>query len=128
MAKSPVRLAATGVGLALLVAMSTARAADPHPARPGKGTAHGHDPKGSTKPVAHDAGSRRAIAGGPTGEETTAGVESAELSALREAEHQLFPQAAPAPGNAWPSELPLRMPGEDAPHVHATGLDRKSVV
>jgi membrane-bound lytic murein transglycosylase D len=122
MAKSPVRLAATGVGLALLVAMSTARAADPHPARPGKGTAHGHDPKGSTKPVAHDAGSRRAIAGGPTGEETTAGVESAELSALREAEHQLFPQAAPAPGNAWPSELPLRMPGEDAPHVHATGL------
>ena len=65
---------------------------------------------------------RRAIAGGPTTEETAQGAESAELRALRDAERELFPQASPAPGNAWPSELPLRMPGDDAPHVHASGL------
>ncbi len=124
MAKSPARLAATGVGLALLVALSTARAADPHPARPARNANHGRDPKGSSKPGARsvDPGARRAIAGGPTTEDTAAGVESTELAALREAERQLFPQASPAPGNPWPSELPLRLPGDDAPHVHASGL------
>src|ERR1700691_5684171 len=65
---------------------------------------------------------RRAIAGGPTSEDTSAGAESPELRALRDAERELFPQASPSPGNAWPSELPLRLPGDDAPHVHASGL------
>src|ERR1019366_865386 len=123
MAKSPARLAATGVGIALLVALSTARAADPHP-RPARNGAHAHDPKGPSKPGSRtaDPGARRAIAGGPTGEDTSAGAESPELRALRDAERELFPQASPAPGNAWPSELPLRLPGDDAPHVHASGL------
>ncbi|HEY3821055.1 MAG TPA: LysM peptidoglycan-binding domain-containing protein [Polyangiaceae bacterium] len=123
MAKSPARLAATGIGVALLVGLSTARAADPHAAH-ARNAGHSHDPKGSSKTGAHssDPNARRAIAGGPTGEDTAAGVESAELSALREAERQLFPQAAPAPGNPWPSELPLSLPGDDAPHVHASGL------
>ena len=122
MAMSPARLAATGVGVALLVALSTARAADPHPSRPAR-NGRSHDPKPS-KPGSRsaDPGARRSIAGGPTTEETSQGAESAELRALRDAERELFPQASPAPGNAWPSELPLRMPGDDAPHVHASGL------
>jgi membrane-bound lytic murein transglycosylase D len=124
MAKSPARLAATGVGVALLVALSTARAADPHPARPAKSVTHARDPKGLSKLGSRsaDPGARRAIAGGPTGEDTSAGAESSELRALREAERELFPQASPAPGTPWPSELPLRLPGDDAPHVHASGL------
>ncbi len=123
MAKSPARLAATGVGIALLVAWSTARAADPHP-RPARSAAHAHEPRGASKPGSRGAesGARRAIAGGPTGEDTSAGAESPELRALRDAERELFPPASPAPGNPWPSELPLRLPGDDAPHVHASGL------
>jgi membrane-bound lytic murein transglycosylase D len=125
MAKSPARRAAAGIGVACLVALSSARAADPHAARPTKtGAARAHDARGTSKTAARgaDAGARRAIAGGPTSEETSQGVESPELRALREAERELFPPASPAPGNEWPAELPLRMPGDDAPHVHASGL------
>jgi membrane-bound lytic murein transglycosylase D len=72
-----------------------------------------------------DAGARRSIAGAPTADDAALGAESAELRALRDAEHELFPPAAPAPGNGWPSELPFALPppqpaGE--PAVHASGL------
>jgi membrane-bound lytic murein transglycosylase D len=124
MAKSLARLAATGCGAALLLALSTASAADPHFARAPKSAIRTHDPKGTSKAGtrAPDAGARRAIAGGPTGDETSQGAESPELRALRDAERELFPPASPAPGNAWPPELTLVLPGDDAPHVHASGL------
>lgn len=115
MAMSRARLAATGIVCALCTALSTASAAEPHPAHPTK-AGKGHDKK------PHGDGGRRAIAGGPTGEETSAGVESPELRTLRDAERELFAPAAPAPGSAWPSDLPLLLPGDDAPHVHASGL------
>ncbi|HEY8087385.1 MAG TPA: LysM peptidoglycan-binding domain-containing protein [Polyangiaceae bacterium] len=115
MALSPARFAAVGLGLALCVGLSTASAADPHPtktSKTGKGAGtHARGPE-----------ARRAIAGGPTTEETATGVESAELQALRDAERELFPRAAPAPGNAWPSDAPLVLPGDEAPHVSASGL------
>lgn len=50
------------------------------------------------------------------------GVESTELRTLREAEQELFPLASPAPGSAWPSDLPLVMPSESDPRVHASGI------
>lgn len=50
---------------------------------------------------------QKAIAGAPSPSVAAAGPESAELLTLREAEIDLFgPGAAPAPGSAWPSELP----------------------
>jgi membrane-bound lytic murein transglycosylase D len=116
MAMSPVRLAATGIGLALLVGVSTARAADPHPTKTSKARgATGHSTTRGPE-------ARRSIAGGPTSEETSAGVESPELRALRDAEKELFPQAAPSPGKGWPSDAPLVLPGDVAPHVSASGL------
>jgi membrane-bound lytic murein transglycosylase D len=124
MAKSVVRLAATGAGIAWLLALSTAQGADPHAARAPRNATRAHDPKGTSKAGTRnpDAGARRAIAGGPTSEEASQGAESAELRALRDAERELFPPASPAPGNVWPPELGLRMPGDEAPHVHASGL------
>jgi membrane-bound lytic murein transglycosylase D len=119
MASPPARLAASGIGLALLVGLSTAAAAEPHSQRPSK-TAKGAASHGPTH--GPDAGARRAIAGGPTAEESANGVESPELKTLREAEKELFPQASPAPGNHWPSDLPLLLPGDEIPHVSATGL------
>jgi membrane-bound lytic murein transglycosylase D len=50
------------------------------------------------------------------------GAESSELRALREAERELFPPAAPGPGNAWPSNLPLVLPGDSPPEIEATGV------
>jgi membrane-bound lytic murein transglycosylase D len=122
MAMSRARLAANGVVCALTLALSTASAADPHPGHSTK-TAKPHE-KGGGKPSSRvgDAGARRAIAGGPTTDETSAGVESPELRTLRDAERELFAPAAPSPGSAWPSDLPLLVPGDDAPHVHASGL------
>jgi membrane-bound lytic murein transglycosylase D len=67
-------------------------------------------------------GARRAIAGGPIAEDIAAGPESPDLRALREAERELFPTTAPAPGTSWPSDLPALQPGDTAPHVLATGL------
>jgi len=108
---SPARLAAAGAGCALVLAMTTARAADPHPGKPKAATRH-----------ASESGTRRSIAGAPTVEDTSAGAETPELRALREAELELFPPAAPAQGTAWPGEMPFVMPGEPGPHVHATGV------
>jgi membrane-bound lytic murein transglycosylase D len=106
------RIAAAGTGLAFLLAMTAAQAADPHGPRP-KSPATRHSTEGGT---------RRSIAGAPTAEETSAGAETAELRALREADAELFPPAAPSQGSPWPSELPFAMPGEPGAHVHATGV------
>ena len=96
----------------------------PHatPAKPpGKGTTAGK-PRSSKPSRPVDPGARRAIAGGPTTDDVALGVESPELRALRDAEKELFPPASPAPGEAWPSELPLVLPGDDAPRVFASGV------
>ncbi len=50
------------------------------------------------------------------------GPESPELSALREAERELFPPAAPAPGQSWPSDLTYQGGRSAGPIVVATGL------
>jgi membrane-bound lytic murein transglycosylase D len=122
MAKSPSRLAAVGLACALGLMLSTARAADPH----GKGqSGRSHEGKGgASKSGARtaEAGPRRSIAGGPTTDETAFGAESPALRALRDAERELFAPAAPAPGTTWPADLPLLLPGDDAPHLHASGL------
>ncbi|HKQ69982.1 MAG TPA: hypothetical protein VJT73_11615, partial [Polyangiaceae bacterium] len=58
-----------------------------------------------------------------------AGVESAELLALREADRELFPPAAPPIGVPWPSDLPTPLnldPGK--PLVHASGLPPSTVL
>jgi membrane-bound lytic murein transglycosylase D len=117
---SPVRLGAPAgcaMLLALLATVATpARAADPHPAKPrGAGK---HDGRAHTADVA----TRRSVAGAPTADETSAGVETPELRALRDAELELFPPAAPAQGSPWPADLPFVMPGDASPHVHATGV------
>jgi membrane-bound lytic murein transglycosylase D len=68
-----------------------------------------------------DAAARRSIAGGPTADDASMGVESPELRALREAELELFPPATPALGTSWPSNLPLVLP-DGRPHVEASGV------
>ena len=124
MRKSPARLAAAAaMSGALLLAAAPAHA-DPHPTRAAKpGAAKGHDKAGG-KGGSHtqDASARRTIAGGPTSDDVAQGVETPELRSLREAERELFPPASPEPGNAWPGDIPLLLPGDDAPHVHATGV------
>ncbi len=113
----PFRLGAPA-GCAMLLALlaSPAQAADPHPA---KGHAGGkHDGRAH----ASDTGTRRSVAGAPTVDETSSGAETPELRALREAELELFPPAAPVQGSPWPTDLPFSMPGEPSPHVHATGV------
>lgn len=119
------RLVAVSIGCALLLDLPAARASDPpHPAKPVK-TASGSKPgpRGGLK-TSHsvDLGARRAIAGGTTLDELSLGVESPELVALREAERELFPQAAPAAGSQWPTEVPLVLPRDAGPQVHATGV------
>jgi len=92
----------------------------PHSKAP---TAAKHDTKGAKPARGSDAGARRSIAGGPTGDDVTMGAETAELRALREAERELFPPASPGPGGVWPSELTPVPPGFGAqPTVHASGL------
>jgi membrane-bound lytic murein transglycosylase D len=126
------RCAATCVGCALLFALSGARAGEPpypaaRPALPKAGLAGRPAPSSGGKSArSTDAGARRAISGGPTTDEVALGVESAELRALREAERELFPPAAPGPGGAWPSDLPLLLPGDlpgdRRPQVQASGV------
>ncbi|MDP9002459.1 MAG: LysM peptidoglycan-binding domain-containing protein, partial [Myxococcota bacterium] len=68
-----------------------------------------------------EGGLRRASGTGPSGEESSVGVESPELRALRAAERELFPQAPAATGTAWPSEL-LALPRDGEPEVRASGV------
>lgn len=92
-----------GIGLfgALLLAGRDARAGETGKA------ARKHEPSKATKPSrTPDLAARRTIAGGSTTEEATLGSESAELRALRDAERELFPAAAAAPGSAWSLSLP----------------------
>jgi membrane-bound lytic murein transglycosylase D len=102
-----------------LLAAPAAHAAGPRPApilaKPAS--------KSSAKPARSvDATTRRWIAGGPTADDAFMGAESPELKALRDAERELFPPASPAPGTAWPSNLPLVLPGDRRPIVEATGV------
>jgi membrane-bound lytic murein transglycosylase D len=117
MAKSLVRLAAMGSVCALLATATGAAAADPPHISSGKSK-----PSATARRSASEAGARRSISGGPTNDDESQGVESPELKALREAERELFPAAAPMQGSPWPSDVPLVMPGDVAPHVHATGV------
>jgi len=87
-----------------------------HPTNKAHASQHG--------PTVHahpDATARRQVAGGPTADDLHAGVESPELAQLRAAERELFPPAAPLPGNAWPVELPAWREPNQA-EVHASGL------
>src|SRR5580692_10015812 len=124
MRRSYVRLALPAVMSAALLFGASAHADPPRPAHaPKSGATKARDKSGPKGPArTPDPGARRAIAGGPTSEDVAQGVETAELQALREAERELFPPASPELGSAWPSDLPLLLPGDDAPHVHATGL------
>ena len=109
---STVRLgAATGCAMLLALLASPAQAADPHPAKPRAGGKH------DGRAHAPDGGLRRSVAGAPTVDETSAGAETPELRALREAELELFPPAAPVQGSPWPTDLPFTMPGEPSPRV-----------
>ncbi len=113
------------MGCVLLLDLSAARAADPaHPVKRTK-TASAPKPgsKGGSK-ASHsiDVGARRAVAGGPTLDDISLGIESPDLVALREAESELFPSVAPAPGALWPLEAPLVMPRDSGPQVQASGL------
>ncbi len=68
---------------------------------------------------------RRGIAGGPTADDMPLGAETPELRALREAERELFPPAAPAPGRAWSSsatEFPGVRDAEPGPLLSASGV------
>jgi membrane-bound lytic murein transglycosylase D len=109
----------------MLFVLSAAQAADPHPAARSATSTRALG-KPSARPSGKpgrlgDAAARRAIAGGPTSDDAAAGVESPELRTLRDAEQELFPQASPAPGTPWPSDLPLVMPLGSEPRVHASG-------
>src|SRR5580698_8143819 len=124
MRRSPARLAAAAAMSAALFLGAAAAHADPRPAHPSKpGTARPRE-KGGAKGASRnpDPGARRTIAGGPTSDDVAQGVETPELPSLREAERELFPPASPELGSAWPSDLPLLLPGDEGPHVHATGL------
>jgi membrane-bound lytic murein transglycosylase D len=88
------------------------------PAKSSKNT-----PKGAGRTHAPDPNVRRQIAGGPTTDDVALGAESAELEALANAEHELFPPAMPNFGSLWPSELPSPLSASlDLPEVHASGL------
>jgi membrane-bound lytic murein transglycosylase D len=135
------RAAVGGLALsAFLVAPGPARAADGHASTPtaaadsraplprvpplkGAAPATKAAVRSSSKAARGvDAAARRAIAGGPTADDASMGAESPELRTLREAERELFPPATPAPGSAWPSNLPLVLPGDRAPEVEASGV------
>lgn len=95
----------------------------PPPAPPPKPTV-----KPGTKPPTHppqqaDPALRRQVAGGPTQDDATAGAESPELKALRDAERELFPPAGTSLGSPWPNELPYPVARVDGlPRPYAGGL------
>jgi membrane-bound lytic murein transglycosylase D len=118
------RFVAAGAGFSLLLTFSPAGAADPPQAvKPAKAAVSKTASKTSSKGGrGMDASARRAIAGGPTADEASLGVETPELRQLRDAERELFPPAAPVPGNVWPSELPFIAPLGGEPQVRASGV------
>ena len=123
------------------------RAAPPPPRRsagreargeaPPRSPAPRSPPRGASAPSAKSASSasakattrapdtsvRRAVAGGPTLDDTSVGADTPELRALHAAERELFPPASPALGAPWPQELPFPVATtDDRPRVHASGL------
>ncbi len=91
-------------------------------AKPSKSSA----PKTSTSPRTPrttETGTRRAIASGPTYDETALGADTPELRALAAAERELFPPSQRDLSSPWPQELPFAVSAtEDKPRVHASGL------
>jgi membrane-bound lytic murein transglycosylase D len=74
-------------------------------------------------PTLPDPQLRQRVAGGPTADDATAGAESPELKALRDAERELFPPAGTGSGSPWPNELPFPVARTaDAPRPYAGGL------
>jgi membrane-bound lytic murein transglycosylase D len=129
MATGTARRAAAAAGWVLWSAASAAYGAEPHPqaetATRGQ-TSPASGPKATSKPArAGDPNARRAIAGGPTGDDVLPGAESPDLRALREAELELFPAPSSTPGGHFPVDGPLTPPG-DGPDVVATGLPPSS--
>jgi peptidoglycan lytic transglycosylase D len=120
--RTPWRAPLLGAACATLLATGTARA--DHPKTPPKAQATSKAPQPMAKPSrVADAATRRLIAGGPTVDDVRLGVESPELVALRDAERELFPPAAPPPGQPWPTDLPSPLAtAPDRPIVHASGL------
>jgi membrane-bound lytic murein transglycosylase D len=124
MPRTAVRLGGAAIAGALWLAASAARA-DSRSGSTGKAAStRAHEGRGTAKGSSRksDSAARRAIAGGSTADEASAGFESSELRALREAERELFAQpAAPAAGAGWPSDLPQVL-SQDSPRVFASGL------
>jgi membrane-bound lytic murein transglycosylase D len=108
-------------GSALLLALSTAHAADPpHNAKPAKMANSPRSVKGGSKTArGANAAARRTIAGGSLSDDPS-GPESPELRALRLAERELFPPAAPT--DTWPSEFRTLPSGDGQPRVRASGV------
>jgi membrane-bound lytic murein transglycosylase D len=100
----------------------------PTPAKPARGAATPSTKNAASAAAksttrASDTSVRRAVAGGPTLDDTSAGADTPELRALHAAERELFPPASPALGTPWPQDLPFPVATtEDRPRVHASGL------
>jgi membrane-bound lytic murein transglycosylase D len=73
--------------------------------------------------AAPDSSLRQRAAGGPTLGDTALGPDTPELRGLLAAERELFPPAAPALGQTWPSELayPASL-WSSTPRIHTSGL------
>ena len=100
-----------------------APAAKAPPAKPAPAGKLAAKPVSSTRGRTTDLGTRRALAGGPTFDETALGADTPELRALAAAEKELFPPSQRDHVSPWPSELPYPVAStEDAPRVHASGL------
>jgi membrane-bound lytic murein transglycosylase D len=122
MAKLLARVAAAGLVGGWLLGSPPAGAAEG-----GKATKKHDSSKPSRPSRTPDASARRTIAGGPAADDATAGAESPELRALREAERELFPAVASdvsvEVGGTRLSSLQLLPPlGEAQPRVLATGM------
>ena len=115
--------------LGLLVA-TPAFAADPPKPAPKPAAAPKATAKSSTKsststrgPRTSENAQRRAIASGPTYDETALGADTPELRALAAAERELFPPSQRDLSSPWPEELPFPVAAtDDKPRVHASGL------
>jgi|HubBroStandDraft_1064217.scaffolds.fasta_scaffold02670_10 membrane-bound lytic murein transglycosylase D len=125
MATGPARRAAAAAGWVLWSAASAAYGAEPHPpaeAPTRSPAAPATGPKATSKPArGGDPNARRAIAGGPTGDDVLPGAESPDLRALREAELELFPAPSSTHNGPFAADTLLTAPG-DGPNVVATGL------
>ncbi|MBX3234006.1 MAG: transglycosylase SLT domain-containing protein, partial [Labilithrix sp.] len=92
---------------------------------PAKPAAKNASSKSSTPrgPRIPESAARRAIASGPTYDETALGADTPELRALAAAERELFPPSQRDLSSPWPEELPFPVAAtDDKPRVHASGL------